>query len=103
MILLFTSYLFLCFLDPGFVSDISYGFQERERIKKTLKSSVERKWYDVMDDDLYRDLLKPGGFLDNNENLSLLFNTDGVHVFKSSRDEIWPLFVVVNEVHLSVR
>ena len=59
MILLFIYIIFISvFLDPGFVSDISYGFQERECIKKTLKSSVERKWCNVLDGDLYRDLLK---------------------------------------------
>jgi hypothetical protein len=63
----------------------------------------EREWYDVMDGDLYGELLKPGGFLTSENNLSLLFNTDGVHAFKASRDEIWPFLLVVNEVHPSVR
>ncbi|CAB3985352.1 Hypothetical predicted protein [Paramuricea clavata] len=79
-----------------------HGFSERKRVKKSLQNA-ERSWHDVMDGDLYRELLKPGGFLDNDTNLSLLFNTDGVHVFKSSKGEIWPLLVVVNEVHPSVR
>jgi hypothetical protein len=57
-----------------------------------------------MDGDLYGELLKPGGFLTSSENnLSLLFNTDGVHAFKASRDEIWPFLLVVNEVNSSVR
>lgn len=56
-----------------------------------------------MDGDLYRDLLKPEGFLTNYNNISLLFNTDGVHAFKASKDEIWPLLLVVNEVRPSVR
>ena len=56
-----------------------------------------------MDGDLYRELLKPGGFLKNYDNISLLINTDGVHAFKASRDEIWPLLLVVNEVRPSVR
>ena len=56
-----------------------------------------------MNGDLYRDLLKPGGFLTSNHNLALTFNIDGVHAFKASKDEIWPLLVVVNEVHPSAR
>ncbi len=64
----------------------------------------EKGWYDIMDGDLYRELLKPGGFL-TSENiiLLLLFNTDGVHAFKASRDQIWPFLLIVNEVHPSVR
>lgn len=84
------------------MSDIEYGFKER----KCFQSSIERpgrEWYDIMDGDLYCDLLKPGGFLANYNNISLLFNTDGVHAFKASKDEIWPLLLVVNEVRPSVR
>ena len=90
------------FADPTFVSDIEYGFKERKRVQSSLET-CEREWYDIMDGDLYRELLKPGGFLTNYDNLSLLINTDGVHAFKASRDEIWPLLLVVNEVRPSVR
>ena len=72
----------------------------RETSRISLNSS-ERMWYDIMDGDLYRELLLPGGFLNNPHHLSLLFNTDGVHAFKASRDEIWPLLVTINELHLS--
>ncbi len=74
----------------------------RETSRISLNSS-ERMWYDIMDGDLYRELLLPGGFLNNPDHLSLLFNTDGVHAFKASRDEIWPLLVTINELHPSVR
>ena len=84
---------------------IEYGFKERARVQCQLNSDVttERKWHDIMDGDLYMNLLSPGGFLTSRHNLSLTFNTDGVHVFKASRDEIWPLLVVINELHPSVR
>ncbi len=66
-------------------------------------TAPEREWFDVMDGKIYLDHLSPGGFLTSRQNISLTFNTDGVHVFKSSRDEIWPLLVMVNEIHPSVR
>ena len=78
------------FTDKSFVEDLQYGIRAKERVRLSLENT-EREWWDVMDGDLYRDLLKPSGFLTNDNNLSLLFNTDGVHVFKASRDEIWPL------------
>ena len=37
------------------------------------------------------------GILDFQHNVSLLWNTDGVHVFKSSKFSIWPLSFVINE------
>lgn len=88
--------------DKAFLEDLQYGLCERERSRLSLEET-EREWWDVMDGDLYRELLEPSGFLTSKNNLSLLFNTDGVHAFKASRDEIWPLLLVVNEVHPSVR
>ena len=85
-----------------FVSDIDYGLKERKRAQLALERP-EREWFDIMDGDLYHELIKPGGFLANLNNVSLLFNTDGVHAFKPSKDEIWPLLVAVNEVHPSAR
>jgi hypothetical protein len=92
-------------IENDFVKEIEYGFEERVRVQQQLNSdpATEREWHDIMDGDLYRNLLKPFGFLANRHNLSMMFNTDGVHVFKASRDEIWPLLVVINEPHPSVR
>ena len=88
--------------DKAFLEDLQYGLRERER-SRLSSEDTEREWWDVMDGDLYRELLEPSGFLTNKNNYSLLFNTDGVHAFKASRDEIWPILLAVNEVHPSVR
>ena len=85
------------------MSDIEYGLKERQRVQSSLERPAEREWFDIMDGDLYHELIKPGGFLTYPHNFSLLFNTDGVHAFKASKDEIWPLLVVINEIHPSVR
>ena len=42
-------------------------------------------------------------FLSKSENVSLLLNTDGVSVFRSSTVSLWPLWLVINELPPSVR
>ena len=61
---------------------------------------------DVLDGSEYSQLARPGGFLcptSNPANLSFTINTDGVALFKSSKTEIWPLFLVINELPPSAR
>ncbi len=36
--------------------------------------------------------------MSNPANLSLLWNTDGVPIFKSSNYSIWPLYFTINEL-----
>ena len=42
--------------------------------------------------------MQPGGFLSEQSNISLTWNTDGVPVFKSSKYNIWPLYFAINEL-----
>ncbi|XP_060589045.1 uncharacterized protein LOC132744372 isoform X2 [Ruditapes philippinarum] len=58
---------------------------------------------DVYDGELYKKHMKDGGFLQDNNNISLLGNTDGVAVFKSSSFSVWPVYVVVNELPPKIR
>ena len=92
--------------ENDFVGELEYGFERRKHAmaQKDLEvTAPEREWFDIMDGQIYLDHLSPGGFLTSNQNISLTFNTDGVHVFKASRDEIWPLLVMINELHPYVR
>lgn len=50
---------------------------------------------DVYDGHLYRKHVR---FLSNPANVSLMINTDGVAVFKSSSTSLWPIWVVINEL-----
>lgn len=43
------------------------------------------------------------GILDFQHNVSLLWNTDGVPVFKSSKFSIWPLCFIINELPFGER
>ena len=54
---------------------------------------------DVYDGTEYR---KHSAFLSKPENISLLLNTDGVAIFRSSSVSIWPVWVMVNELPRSV-
>jgi hypothetical protein len=47
---------------------------------------------------MYTELRKPGNFLSNDKNISLLFNTDGVPLYNSSKVGLWPVYLVINEL-----
>ena len=57
---------------------------------------------DIYDGALYQELLA-NGFLIDTHNISLLFNTDGVPVFRSSAFAFWPLYLVINELPYKLR
>ena len=63
------------------------------RVKKG-KNNIE----DIYDGKQYRRFFKNGGILDDQRNISLTWNTDGIPVFKSSKLAIWPLYFTVNEL-----
>ena len=61
---------------------------------------------DITDGKQYRKLSEPGQFLcpvSHPANISLMLNTDGVALFKSSAADIWPIFLVINELPPTVR
>ena len=53
---------------------------------------------DISDEEMYRKLCEPGQVLYGNNNLTLILNTDGVTLYKSSRSEIWPIYLAINEI-----
>ena len=57
---------------------------------------------DIYDGDVYQALVHDG-FLSNKCNISLLFNTDGIPVFRSSTFSFWPLHFIVNELPFKMR
>ena len=58
---------------------------------------------DVYDGTAYNQLTSPGGFLSVPTNLTLLMNTDGAQVFRSSSHTLWPVFFVINELPSALR
>lgn len=57
---------------------------------------------DMYDGSLYRTWMT-NGFLNNPNNISFSWYTDGVPVFKSSHVSFWPLYLTINELPFDVR
>ena len=77
------------FSRSGFYKDLQHRFNR----KKQAQENIE----DVYDGPLYRSLVSKG-ILNSGNNISFIFNTDGVPVFKSSKVSIWLLYLVINEL-----
>ena len=55
---------------------------------------------DISDGACYQQLFSDGGFLSGTENFNItsIFNMDGLSLYSSSRIELWPIFMTVNEL-----
>ena len=77
------------FMDrKNFHSDIQYRFV-REKINHGHIEDI----YDELDQELMQE-----GFLANEHNISFMWNTDEIPVFRSSNFSIWPLYFRINEL-----
>ena len=77
------------FSRSGFYEDLQHRFNR----KKQAQENIE----DIYDGRLYRTLVRRG-ILSSGNNISFIFNTDGVPVFKLSKVSIWPLYLIINEL-----
>jgi len=77
------------FSRSSFYKDLQHRFNR----KKQAQENIE----DIYDGRLYRSLVRKG-ILSSGNNISFIFNTDGVPVFKSSKVSIWPLYLIINEL-----
>ena len=77
------------------------GLSHRQSRVKRSKANIE----DVYDGLSYKRLSRDGGPLheDNKYNISFIFHTDGIPVFKSSKTSMWPIFLMVNELPYNMR
>lgn len=71
-----------------------------ENLQKRLKRSESDAIKDIYDGVGYN---KHSDFLTHPAHISLLFNTDGVAMFRSSKISIWPVWAVVNELPPTLR
>ena len=70
--------------------------------KKRCKHNIE----DIFDGELYRNHFDPKGYFHGTStaargkeiHLSLMVNTDGVSIFRSSNYSLWPVYFVINEL-----
>lgn len=75
---------------PGVLEKLHYRFN-RQKLSET---AIE----DVYDGRLYKKLSVNNGFLSSPDNISLLGNTDGVALVRSTRAGVWPVYYVINEL-----
>ena len=79
----------------GFYEILQYRFKRNKRSTDNIE--------DIYDGLIYEKHFKNYGFLANPDNISFLWNTDGVPLFKSSKISIWPIFLIINELEPSLR
>lgn len=75
---------------PGQLENLKYRFHRETSNDGSIK--------DVYDGKLHKMFSGPGGFLASATNISLLGNTDGVALIRSSSYGVWPVFLVINEL-----
>ena len=66
---------------------------------KKCHDSVE----DIYDGEAYQKLTTCNGPLSDPRNISLMWNTDGIPIFKSSKFSVWPFYCVINELNFVER
>ena len=69
-----------------------------EKLKNNVADRDENTYNDIYDGSLYRELSKHSKILSNTNNISFTWNTDGVSIFKSSKYNIWPFYLTINEL-----
>ena len=84
--------MFECLIDRDFVRMLKdYRFQDMHLGNDNIR--------DIYDGEQYQRHFCPGGFLAEQTNFSFCFNTDGVSIFRtSSKGELWPVYLVFNEL-----
>ena len=58
---------------------------------------------DIYDGELYREFVNSLDPEDRNRYISTVFNTDGAPLFESSSYSIWPIYIMINELPISIR
>lgn len=74
--------------------------QTKHRI---IQTTVCSEVTDISDGQFYRTLCQPGQFLNDSNNISAVFNTDGIPLYTSSNVKLWPVFLAINELPPSSR
>jgi len=86
-------------LNSSKVSLIDPEFRAALQYKKDRKKANVDNIEDILDGRAYRKFQ----FLEEDWNLSFVFNTDGVAVFKAGGQQLWPIYAVINELPPSIR
>ncbi|KAK3916672.1 Halomucin [Frankliniella fusca] len=79
----------------NFYTNLQFRFKEN---RKRSRDCIE----DIYDGYIYKQQME-NGFLSNPSNISFMWYSDGVSIFKSSSFSIWPLCLVINELPYKLR
>jgi len=91
-------FLRLCCFISGIVQDI-----DKYKTDKVHRNGTEAIT-DITDGTAYKELLcAEDGFLTMPFNLTGILNTDGVNLYSSSKVELWPVFLAINELSPKIR
>lgn len=80
---------------PGFTDKLRYPINRRKQ--------VENNYEDLYDGSVYQRLRNEGNILANDNNISLTWYADGVRIFRSAKEELWPFYLTVNNLSFSER
>ena len=83
------------------ISGILDDIQAQKTAASSLKDADTIK--DISDGSAYRNMLKDDGFLCDKYSLTAIINTDGVNLYSSSKVELWPIFMAINEISPKAR
>ena len=84
------------YIGNGFYDAIVKNMQNyKSRAKKGVST-------DIYDGSLYQQLVLKK-YTDSPSNISVIFNTDGIPVFRSSGFAFWPLYLLINELPYQMR
>ena len=74
-----------------------HTYQSIKDMKATIELQDSSTISDIFDGLLYKAVMVPCD-ADNTLKLTLVLNTDGVAVFKSTDFSVWPLLLMINEL-----
>lgn len=77
------------------------GFKESLIDRNSRLKENNDNFEDIYDGSVYKSL--PDDFLANSNNITFIWNSDGVLLFKSSKISIWPLYLMINELPYKLR
>lgn len=71
-------------------------FETVSSYRYTRKKQVQNNYEDIYDGSVYKKLEE--SFLSDKNNISFMWYTDGIPLFKSSAFAIWPVYLAINEL-----
>ena len=86
------------------LSCIGNGFYEAlvQNMDKYRAQAKRGVYTDIYDGSVYQQLML-NKYTDSPSNISVIFNTDGFPVFRSSGFAFWPLYLLINELPYQMR